>query len=278
MNWSSISPLHRAFVHLFLLAAALLIGAVDARAQTTVPSNYQLGAGDSIRVTVFQNPDMTIETRVSEDGSISYPLVGRVVIGSLEIGTAEKKIAAALKDGGFLKSPQINIQLMEVRGNKVSVLGQVNRAGSFPLQTTNARVSQMLAEAGGVTATGDDRVIVTGTRAGKPYRQEIDMDALYRNQRPNDDIVLAGGDTIYVARAPMFFIYGEVIKPGNYRIERSMTMRQAIAAGGGLTLRGTERRLRVVRQNAQGATEKLPIELDDKVLPGDVVYVAESLF
>lgn len=250
----------------------------NAHAETAAPSNYELGAGDSIRVTVFQNPDMTVETRVSEDGSISYPLVGRVVIGGLEIGAAEKKIAAALKDGGFLKVPQINIQLMEIRGNKVSVLGQVNRAGSFPLQTTTTRVSQMLAEAGGVTATGADRLIVTGTRTGKPFRREIDMDALYRNQRPDDDIVLAGGDTIYVPRAPMFFIYGEVVKPGSYRIERGMTMRQALAAGGGLTLRGTERRLKVVRQNTAGVATKISVELDDPVQPGDVVTVSESLF
>lgn len=262
------------------LLAALSFAACmpAARADAVAPSNYQLGAGDSIRVTVFQNADMTVETRVSEDGSISYPLVGRIVIGGLEIGAAEKKIAAALKDGGFLKGPQINIQLIEIRGNKVSVLGQVNRAGSFPLQTTTTRVSQMLAEAGGVTATGDDRIVVTGTRAGTPFRREIDMDALYRNQRPDDDMVLGGGDTIYVPRAPMFFIYGEVSKPGSYRVERNMTMRQALAAGGGLTLRGTERRLKVVRQNAGGASSKISVELDDPVQPGDVVTVSESLF
>jgi polysaccharide biosynthesis/export protein len=278
MTWSFVLLRIR---HFFGALSVVLVASVvsqSALAQAVAPSNYRLGAGDSIRVTVFQNADMTVETRVSEDGSISYPLVGRVTVGDLEIGAAEKKIAAALKDGGFLKGPQVNIQLIEVRGNKVAVLGQVNRAGSFPLQTTTARASQMLAEAGGVTATGDDRIIVTGTRAGKPFRREIDMDALYRNQRPDDDIVLAGGDTIYVPRAPMFFIYGEVIKPGSYRIDRNMTMRQALAAGGGLTLRGTERRLKVVRQNAQGVAEKITVQLDDPVLPGDVVTVSESIF
>lgn len=249
-----------------------------ARADATAPSNYQLGAGDSIRVTVFQNQDMTVETRVSEDGSISYPLVGKVIVGGLEIAAAERKIAAALNDGGFLKGPQVNIQLLEIRGNKVSVLGQVNRAGSFPLQTTTTRVSQMLAEAGGATATGADTIIVTGTRASKPFRREIDIDALYRNQRPEDDIVLRGGDTIYVPRAPMFFIYGEVLKPGSYRVERGMTMRQALAAGGGLTLRGTERRLKVVRRNAEGISTKVSVALDDAVQPGDVVTVSESFF
>ncbi len=260
------------------LSLALAVMAPMASGQSSIaPENYRLGPGDSIKVTVFQNPDMLLDTRVSEDGAINYPLVGRIVVGGLEIGAAEKKIAQALKDGGILKSPQLNIQVLEVRGNTVAVLGQVNKSGSYPLNTTT-RISQMLAQAGGQTQTGDDRVIVTGTRSGKPFRRVIDIDALYRGQQGDDDVVLAAGDTIYVPRAPMFYIYGEITRPGNYRIDRGMTMRQAIAAGGGLTLRGTERRLRVVRPNTNAVSEKVPVELDDPVQPGDVIYVAESLF
>ncbi len=89
---------------------------------------------------------------------------------------------------------------------------------------------------------------------------------------------VAGGDTIYVPRASTFYIYGECHASGNYRLERSMTMRQALAAGGGLTSRGTERRLRVVRRNAQGVPEKISTDLNDLVAPDDVIYVNESLF
>lgn len=261
-----------------LLFAAALIPALSSAQQAAAPDNYRLAAGDSIRVTVFQSPDMTLETRVSEDGNVNYPLLGQVRIGGLDIGSAEQKIAKGLKDGGFLKSPQVNIQVLEVRGNKISVLGQVNKPGSFPLQTTNQRLSQALADAGGLTPVGDDRVIVTGTRNNAPYRQEIDVDALYRDQRPDQDVVLAGGDTVYVPRAPTFYIYGEVTKPGNYRVDRGMTMRQAIATGGGLTPRGTENRLKVVRKTANGATERLSVGLDEPVRPDDVVYVTESWF
>jgi polysaccharide biosynthesis/export protein len=242
------------------------------------PSNYRLAAGDSVRITVFQNPDMTLETRVSEDGAINYPLVGRVQVGDMDISNAEKRIATALKTGGFLKDPQINIQVLDVRGNVVAVLGQVNRAGSFPLVTTNTHASQVLAQAGGITQTGDDRIVVTGTRDGKPYKREIDLDTLYGGKGGDGDVVVMGGDTIYVPRAPSFYVYGEVNKPGNYRVERGMTMRQAIAAGGGLTLRGTERRLKVVRKDGQGADQKVDTQLDEAVRPGDVVYVAESIF
>lgn len=262
----------------YLVALLASMASVAAYSQDAAPANYRLAAGDAIKILIFQNPDMTLDTRVSEDGSINYPLVGSITIGGLEIGAAERKVAKALADGGFFKAPQVNIQLVDIRGNKVAVLGQVGRSGSYPLQTTNMRVSQILAEAGGVTSTGDDRVVLSGTRGGKPYRREIDIDALYKGQSLDDDVVVVGGDTVFVPRAPMFYIYGEVAKPGNYRVERGMTMRQAIAAGGGLTLRGTERRLRVVRPTAQGSSEKLPVELDEAVRPGDVVYVNESLF
>jgi polysaccharide export outer membrane protein len=238
-------------------------------------NNYRLASGDAIRVVVFQNPDMTLETRVSEDGSISYPLVGTI---ALDIGSAERKIAKALQDGGFLKQPQVNIELVKILGNKIAVLGQVNKPGAYPLETFNMRVSQLLAEAGGLSASGADRMILTGTRDGKPYRREIDVDALYKLDQTDQDVPVSGGDTIYVPRAATFYIYGEVARPGSYRIDRNMTMRQALAAGGGLTARGTERRLRVVRRNAQGVPEKTSADLNDPVSPDDVIYVNESIF
>ena len=112
---------------------------------------YKLAAGDAIKVQVYQNPDLTVEARVSESGSISYPLVGSITVGGMSIGQAERAIAAALEQGQILKQPQVNIVLLQVRGNQVSVLGQVQRPGRFPLETTTMRVSDVLALAGGVT-------------------------------------------------------------------------------------------------------------------------------
>ena len=240
--------------------------------------DYPLGAGDAIRVQVFQNPDLTIETRVSENGAITYPLIGSVDLGGLSISSAERKIAKALKDGGFVQKPQVNIVLMQVRGNQVGVLGQVNRPGRFPLETLNTRVSDMLAAAGGAAPTGDDVAIVTGTRDGKPFRKEIDIPSLFLNQDSDANIVLSGGDTIYVHRAPVFYIYGEAQRPGAYRIERGMTVMQALAQGGGPTVRGSESRLRLHRKNADGVVEQMSPNLTDPVKPDDVIYVRESIF
>lgn len=249
-------------------------------ATPAVPDNqdYRLGAGDAIGVQVYQSPDLSIDARVSESGVISYPLVGSVQLGGLTIAEAEKKIADALRSGGFVKVPQVNIVLRQVRGNQVAVLGQVSRPGRFPLETFNTRVSDMLAAAGGTTPTGDDVLIVTGQRDGKPFRKVIDIPALFLNQKSDEDIVLAGGDTLYVNKAPMFYIYGEAQRPGPYRIERGMTVMQALAQGGGPTVRGSQNRLKLHRRDASGKVVETTPNLNDPIRPEDVIYVRESLF
>ncbi len=270
---------HRSFIFslprlLALCLCCLLCGAALAQAKP----DYPLGAGDAIRVQVFQNPDLTIETRVSENGSITYPLVGAVDIGNISIAAAEKKIADALQKGGFLQKPQVNITLLQIRGNQISVLGQVARPGRFPLETANTRLSDMLANAGGATPGGDDIVIVTGVRAGQHFRKQIDIPSIFLADRQADDIVLQGGDTVYVHRAPVFYIYGEAQRPGAFRIERDMTVMQALAQGGGPTVRGSEKRLRLHRKAADGSQQQLEPQLTDPVLPNDVIYVKESIF
>lgn len=240
------------------------------------PSDYRLGEGDGIRISVFQNPDLTLETRVSENGAITFPLIGTVNIGGMAIASAEQTIAKALKEGGYIKQPQVSILLLKNLGNQVSVLGQVTRPGRFPLETFNTRLSEILAMAGGIAPDGADIVIVTGIREGMPFRKEVDVAGMFLNNNFGDDLVVAGGDVIYVSRQPMFYIYGEVQRSGSFRLERNMTVRQALAQGGGLTARGTERDVNVYRRGADG--KKTGVRLDDRVQKDDVLYVGESLF
>jgi polysaccharide export outer membrane protein len=260
-----------------VLLAALAMLALAASAQET-QGDYQLGPGDNIRINVFQNPDLTLDTRVSEGGSISYPLIGSVDLGGMTISAAETKIASALKDGGFLLQPQVNIVLQQVRGSQVAVLGQVGRPGRFPLETFNMHLSDILSQAGGIAPGGGDTVILTGVRDGKPFDREIDVAGIYLNKHRENDVMVAGGDVIYVHRSPMYYVYGEVQRPGSFRVERGMFVMQALAQAGGPTLRGTENRLRLYRRNAAGELEKLSPELTDEVKADDVIYVNESLF
>lgn len=274
----------QSFSPLSLLFFVLALFSLSVQAQSD-NRDYTLGSGDSIRVVVFQNPDLTLDTRVSEGGTITYPLIGSVNVGGLSISKAEQQIAAALKKGSFVKEPQVNIALVQVRGNQVSVLGQVNRPGRFPLETFNSRVSELLAMAGGIApagagsaAGGADMIIVTGVREAKPFRKEIDVAQMYLNNKPQDDIFVAAGDVIFVPSAPVFYIYGEVQRPGSFRIERGMTVQQALAQGGGPTIRGTEKRLRVNRREADGRVIALNPAPYEQILPNDVIFVRESLF
>lgn len=273
-----LSPLWlRTWLHQLMICCLMLL-AWPAVAQDAPPTDYRLGAGDTVRVLVFQSPELTIETRVSETGNITVPLIGSIAIGGLSIAEAETKIATALQTGGFLQKPQVNIVLVQVRGNLVSVLGQVHRAGRFPLEIANTRVTDVLAMAGGVMPTGDDVVILSGVRDNKPFRKLIDIPGLFLADESADNILVAPNDTLYVHRAPVFYIYGEAQRSGPYRIERSMTVMQGLAMGGGPTNRGSETRLRLHRRDASGVVQQTTPTLTDLLQPNDVIYVRESLF
>ena len=270
-----------------LLGLALLGGGlpapVGAQAATAPAANdtqrdYVLGAGDVVRISVFQNADLSLEARVSEGGSISYPLLGSVKLGGLSVQQAEKAIADGLRNGQFVKQPQVGILVVQVRSNQASVLGLVNRPGRYPIEVTGMRMSELVALAGGIAQGGSDVVSLTGTRNGVPMRVQIDLPGLFNASNNANDPVVLNGDVVFVDRMPLVYVYGEVQRPGALRIERGMTVLQGLAASGGLTQRGTEKGIRLHRKSADGKVQVLQPAMDDKVLDGDVVFVRESLF
>jgi polysaccharide export outer membrane protein len=262
------------FVFVFVLSSAWTL---CAHAQEKQPE-YRLGAGDTVRVQVYQNPDLTLETRVTENGMITFPLIGNVKIGSLTVAAAERAIADALRLGGYIKQPQVTVMPVQIRSTQVSVLGQVNRPGRYPLETLNITISELLAIAGGIASGGADVAIVTGTRDGKPFRKEIDIASMFLDNKMQDNLTVANGDVIYVHRAPTFYIYGEVQRPGPQRVERNMTIREALALGGGPTERGSELNLSLYRRGPDGKVVSSTPDLSDPVRPDDVIYLSGSVF
>lgn len=262
---------------LLRLAPALLLAVVVTTHADTI-SSYRLGIGDAIHITVFQNPDLTLDTQVSATGTITFPLIGTVKIGGRTLSGAEQVIANALKTGGYVRNPQVNINVVQFVGSQFSVLGYVNRPGRFPLQTPDTRVADALAEAGGIAANGADKVILTGTRDGKPFRTVIDIGAMFRSPDSQADILIAPGDVLYVEREPVFYIYGEVQHPGQYRVERGMTVMQALAEGGGPTPRGSDHNLHLDRRESDGRIVTLTPKLTAPVKNGDVIRVPEAIF
>jgi polysaccharide export outer membrane protein len=245
-----------------LVFAAAWLLAIPAWAQ----SGERLGVGDAIRVTVFQQPDLTTEARVSEKGTVAMPLIGEQKVAGKSTGEAAKQIADALKNGKYLKDPQVSIAMVTLRSRQVSVLGQVARPGRYALDDTSSGLTEVLAAAGGVMPTGADSVTVV--RDGQP--QKVDV--------ISKDFKLKNGDTVYIERAPVFYIYGEVTRAGAYRVEPNMTVMQAIAAGGGITPRGSDRRLKMRRNGADGKVVETDAKLQDMVKTDDVIYVKEALF
>lgn len=241
-------------------------------------AEYRLGAGDVVRITVYQNPDLTLETRVTEAGVVSYPLLGNIRLGGLSVTAAEKFIVDALRSGNFVKQPQVNVVVVQVRGNQANVLGQVNRPGRYPIETADMRLTDLLAAAGGTSAGGGDLVVVTGTRGGQRFRVEVDLPSLFAANAKDSDPQIQNGDIVWVERQPLVYIYGEAQKPGPMRLERGMTLMQALSTGGGLTQRGTERGIRVHRKAIDGRMTVITPAMDDRLQDGDVVYVRESLF
>lgn len=236
-----------------------------------------LGAGDVVKISVFNNPDLGVETRIGENGNVTFPLIGEVAVAGLTTSAAERKIASALDKGGFLRNPQVNILVTVMTSQQVSVLGQVNRPGRYPADGRRSMLD-MLALAGGISVDGGDVLTVIRKREGKITKNTVDIVELFRKGDMANDYELHGGDVLFVERAPRFYIYGEVQRPGPVRLERNMTVLQALSAGGGLTQRGTERGIRIKRRDESGKMQILESKQDDLVQVDDVIYVKESIF
>ena len=140
------------------------------------------------------------------------------------------------------------------------------------------RLTDLLSLAGGATAMAGDVVVVSGQRDGKPFRAEIDLPSLFADSQRNKDIEILNGDAIWIDRARQVYIYGEVQRPGAMRLERGMTLMQALATGGGTTQRGTEKGIRIHRRDASGQVQQLQAPMETPLQDGDVVFVRESLF
>jgi len=226
----------------------------------------KLGPGDTVHVTVFQQPDLTTDARINERGSIEMPLVGGIKVAGLSTTEAAKAISDALKEGQYLKQPQVAVALTTVRSRQVSMLGLIVRPGRYPLEEAHTKLPDLVAAAGGIAAGGSEDITVI--RDGKSEK----VSALAK------DFELKGGDTVYVDRAPVFYIYGEVMHSGAYPVKAGMTVMQAISIGGGITPRGSENRVKLRRVSPDGKTREYDATLIDQIKADDVIFVKESLF
>ncbi|MFA5240841.1 MAG: polysaccharide export protein EpsE [Sulfuricella sp.] len=240
-------------------------------------NDYRIGTSDVLSITVYSHPDLTTEARVGGGGTISFPLIGEVKLAGKTPVEGAAEIAHRLSSGGFILEPNVNLNVVQYRSQQVSVLGRVNRPGKFPLEKIS-RVSDVLALAGGIGSDGADTITLIREKDGKTQYREIDAIALFMAGGQKDDERVQDGDIINVPRQPLFYIYGEVQRPGSYRLEQNMSLVQALTMGGGVNLRGTQRGIKILRRDADGGMQKIEAQLSDPVKRDDVIYVKESLF
>lgn len=248
-------------------AVAPAVAAPDA--QPAPSPDYVLGPDDVVDVEVLGRADFKTRARIGADGTIQLPLIGRIAAGDRTARALSEQVRGALQAGGYFASPIVNVEVVSYSSRYVTVLGAVTSPG---LVTVNRsyRLSEILARVGGVNAAGADYIVLRPAD-GSAEKRVLIKDLATGD--PSQDPVVAAGDKIFAPPAELFYISGQVNSPGSYPVSTGLTYRLAIAKAGGLGAAGSERRLKVTR-----AGNKLKVNLDDKVEPGDVIVIGERLF
>jgi len=275
------SALARAGLALSLL---LMWGGSFAAEETQSGAGDVVRAGDIVRIAVYGQNDLSTVARIGSKGEITFPLIGEVTIGGLSPREAENVIAGLLERRNIVRDPQVTLfveQRQSTERETVTVLGQVKVPGRYPAETVSEGGTEtivgLLALAGGVSDSAADRLILTRKEGGEQKKYEVDLVALLKNGDLTQNHSLLADDVILVPRMDVFYVYGEVHNPGRFRLERDMTVMQAIAVSGGLTPRASEKDLTLKRRQA-GKIESYDVQLTEVLKPDDVLYVKASLF
>ncbi len=254
-------------------------------------SEYQVGPGDVLEVTVYDNPELSRIPTVQTNGAITYPLLGEIQVAGLTVSEVQRKITNLLaKD--YLVNPQVEVKVREYQSQFVSVVGELNAPGRKPLRG-RTRLIDVLTEAGGFTPRASGEVLITRTEGTFEGGRKTLVVRLSASAAPtlqdtvNLELPLHNGDIITASPKYYVTVDGEVNKPGRYAIESDLTVTGAVSLAGGLTRFGSNT-VKVKRTDAQsGKTSLLEVDLKDvrngkqpdlPLLPNDVLSVSRRIF
>jgi polysaccharide export outer membrane protein len=239
---------------------------------------YVIGPQDNLSIIVSDESELTGKYRVDSDGTISMPYLSRVPLAGLSLAEAQDKITALLK-AGFIRNPQVRIEVDQFKARSVLVTGEVRTPGKVPLLGTTMSLLEALALAGSPTQNASNDVLVMhppkpGEKAPEPImvnRKDLELGKVGR------DLVLLDGDIVNVPVAKRFYISGFIKNPGSFVLDTGTTVGQSIILAGGLTDRGSDRRLTVIRI-VNGTPVEISVKMEDKVLPNDEIKVKSRFF
>jgi polysaccharide export outer membrane protein len=248
-------------------------------------SDYVVGVQDVLKITVFDEPTMSGSYRVDTDGSFQYPMLGRMAVGGMRVREVEQMLKTKLEDG-YIKRAQVAVDVEQFRSRSIFVVGEVRAPGKYPM-TAEMSLIEALAAAGSTTAAASSDVMILRPRnAGSAQAltpEQVDQSNVTRVNladlqlgRLSQNVTLVEGDTIFVPKAEKFFITGQVRSPGAYTYERGLTVLQAISLAGGLTEKGSSRRIKVIRA-VKGRKTQQGIDLADAIQPGDTLVIPQRL-
>jgi polysaccharide export outer membrane protein len=258
------------------LLSALLIAAVFT-AGVTAQNDYVIGAQDVLNITVVGEPDLTNKFTVEQDGTFTFPFIGRIKAGGVTQRALEEQLTKALANG-FLRNPQVAVAVETYRSQRIIVIGEVRTPGEYQL-TGDMTLLTALARAGGMTGlSADEALIIHALRHGQtaPDIERIDLVALHAGNmqlnRPLQD-----GDTVNLPKAKSLTVGGYVKTPSEISYVRGMTVLQAVMRAGGPTDRGSDKKLTIKRMVNGKSTDIKAIQTDI-VQPGDTIVVGARTF
>ena len=231
--------------------------------------NYILGPSDVVEIQVLGRADFTTRARIDQDGTIQLPYLGAVNAAHKTTAELSDQIKKALETGGYFSNPILSIEIVGFASRYVTVLGDVGAPGLIPVDRPY-RLSEILARVGGGREDAADYVVV---RSEKGAERHLSVKTLATGDEALDPYV-SPGDKIFSPKADLIYVSGQVKTPGVFPLETGMTLRMAIARGGGVTDLGTDHRVKVTGPDGK----PLKIGLDEKVGAGDVIVVGERLF
>jgi polysaccharide export outer membrane protein len=254
----------------------------DAKAEQ--PARYTLGPQDQLKITVFDEPELSNIYRIDSDGFITFPMINRVAATGLTPPELQDRIRTMLASG-YIRNPQVRVEIEGYKSQSVIVGGEVRAPGKIPMTGTMSLI-EALAAAGSPTSSASSEVTVSRQKksVNGVVTNENDVEIIRVNLkeiqlgRAGRDIQLQDGDIINVPKAQTLFLTGMVRNPGAIVYEPGMTVQQAIAVAGGLTDRGSDRRIKADRMMPDGKVVEVGLRLEDKVQPSDTIKIPAKIF
>lgn len=245
-------------------------------ASMALADDYQTGPGDVLKIIVYDNDELMARVRISDTGTIVMPLLGKVDIRQLTIDQITEKITQLLADG-YLVKPQVNVFVEEYRSKKVFVLGSVRNPGIVEL-SGSITFLELVSRSGGLEKdAGDTATIQRASEEGEKIIV-VDLRGLIELGDISQNVMISDGDTIFVSKAGMCFITGEVKSPGTYPCGKKATLLKLIALSGGFTGKASKSGVNIVRIVNNKKTVIEDVDLHTPLKHNDVVVVPESFF